>query len=297
MNKFALLVHGGAGDTRPDSLSEECHIGIREALIAGWAPLQDGGSALDACERAVVRLEDSAVFNAGFGAKLNRDGVVQLDAALMDGMGLDAGAVAAVERVRNPISLARLVMERSEHVFLVGAGAEEFALAEGVRLCEVKELVAPREKSRWLEWKRAASPESQTDGGTVGAVAIDRQGNLAAATSTGGSFAKHPGRVGDSPILGCGCYADNRIGAVSGTGEGEAILRVGLARTALDLVSGGDDPQQAVETALDRMQEGTLGKGGLIMLDRVGRMGIASTTPRMSVGYRDSDSDDFQVVL
>ena len=296
MNKFVLVVHGGAGDIE-NSVLEECRVGIHEALVAGWALLQGGGAAIDACEQAVIRLEDTAVFNAGFGAKLNRDGQVQLDAVLMDGARLDAGAVAAVERIRNPVSLARLVMERNEHVFLVGAGAEQFALAHGVHLCTPEELVAPRERSRWLEWKRNAVRQNRADGGTVGAVAIDRHGNLAAATSTGGSFAKHPGRVGDSPILGCGCYADNRIGAASATGEGEAILRVGLSRMALDFVANGNDPQHAVEKALEGMVERTSGKAGLILLDRNGRIGIARTTPRMSAGYRASDSNDFQVLV
>ena len=294
-NRIAIAVHGGAGDF-PDSLVSERQAGIREALKVGWAILERGGSALDASERAVVQLEDMVVFNAGIGAKLNCEGAVELDAAIMEGSKLDAGAVAAVKRIRNPVSLARRVMERSEHVFLVADGAEQFAVSHGIALTLPGDLVAPGERARWSDWKQKEPDQRLTGGGTVGAVAIDKDSCLAAATSTGGTFAKHPGRVGDSPILGCGCYADNELGAVSATGDGEQILRVGLSRIALERVRNGDDPQRAVEKALGQMDERTKGKGGLILVDGAGRIGIAYTTPRMSAGYCSSGSGGFQLL-
>ena len=293
VSRVALVVHGGAGEIR-DSSFEERRIGVGEALAAGWNILRKGGAALDACHDAVLRLEDAVVFNAGVGSRLNRDGEVELDAAVMDGARVDAGAVAAVRRIRNPVSLARHVMERSEHVFLVGAGAEEFALSEGHTLCEPSELVTERERFRWLAWKEGSRTDSPSSG-TVGAVAIYRVGDLAVAISIGGTPGKHPGRVGDSPVLGCGCYADNRLGAASATGDGEAILRVGLSREVLERIAAGLEPQQAAQAALESMKKRTSGTAGLILLDKRGRIGIAHTTPHMSAGWVDSRSGDIRV--
>ncbi len=297
MNKIALVVHGGAWDI-PDHMVEDCRTGMRTALIDGWSLLQQGGSAIDACERAVMRLEDWPSFDAGVGAHLNRDGRVQLDAILMDGTTLDAGAVAVVERVRNPIRLARLVMETSPHMMIVGPGAEQFALEGGIELCDPEDLVIDRERKLWEGWKAESASAGRIGGkGTVGAVAIDMYGNLAAATSTGGPAAKFPGRVGDSPIIGCGCYADNASGAASATGEGEAIMKVILSKMASDLISRGGEAQSVAETAMGCMMQRTSGKGGLILLDREGNVGVAHTTTRMAAGYRTTDSDDLKILI
>ena len=296
MNKIALVVHGGAWEI-PDAMVENCRTGVRQALVEGWALLQQGGTAADACEQAVVELEDFPLFDAGVGSHLNRDGRVQLDAILMDGSTLNAGAVAAVERVKNPIRLARRVLEDSPHVLLVGAGAEQFSLEQGLGRCDQQDLIVEREQTRWSEWKGSAMPAAGADKGTVGAVAIDMFGNLAAATSTGGPFGKYPGRVGDSPIIGCGCYADNATGAVSATGAGEAIMKVVLSKTASELLASGQEAQSAAETALSLMMQRTSGKGGLILLDRLGHVGAAHTTPRMAAGYRTTDSDDLALLI
>jgi beta-aspartyl-peptidase (threonine type) len=295
MNKIALVVHGGAWEI-PDAMVEECRAGIRQPLIEGWGVLQQGGSAMDACERAVIGLEDCPAFDAGVGAHLNRDGQVQLDAVLMDGSNLEAGSVAAVEHLKNPIRTARLILEQSPHLMLVGPGAEQFSVEHGLGLCVQAELIVPRERERWDEWK-AGTTTKASDTGTVGAVAIDMYGNLAAATSTGGPFGKFPGRVGDSPIIGSGCYADNASGAVSATGEGEAIMKIVLSKMASDLLASGSEAQTAAETALSHMMQRTSGKGGLILLDRLGHVGAAHTTSRMAVGHRTTDSEDLTILV
>jgi beta-aspartyl-peptidase (threonine type) len=274
-------------------------------LERGWAVLEKGGTALDACEQATVELENVPVFDAGVGSHLNRDGRVQLDAIVMDGATLKSGAVAAVERLRNPVQVARLVLERSDHMLLVGAGAEQFAVEHGLSLCNPSELVIARETERWHQ-KRASSPAplaspsaGQAEGGsgnsgtmgTVGAVALDAHGNLAASTSTGGTAGKFPGRVGDSPLVGCGGYADNLTGAVSATGAGEAIMKVVLSKAACDLLACGADPQAAAEKAVALLQERTQGRGGLLIVDRKARVGAAFSTARMAYAFRTSNSD------
>src|SRR5271168_4605909 len=235
----SLIIHGGAFAV-PDASAEACKRGCREALEAGWKILSSGGSALDAVETAVVAMEDNPEYDAGTGSHLNRDGHVSLDAIVMDGRTLRSGAVAAVERIRNPIRLARKVMEATHHMLLAGTGAERFAHDNGFHLCRPEDLIVERERRAWKLCSRfghqrqfhdpaflfspeyaeklAAAPESHTtqpSGGTVGAVAVDREGHLCAATSTGGTCCKVPGRVGDSPMIGCGCYADEQAGGVS----------------------------------------------------------------------------------
>ncbi len=304
MKKIALAVHGGAWDI-PDELVEACRAGVQQALERGWAVLEKGGTALDACEQATVELENVPVFDAGVGSHLNRDGRVQLDAIVMDGVTLKSGAVAAVERLRNPVQAARLVLERSDHMLLVGAGAEQFAVEHGLSLCNPSELVIARETERWYQ-KRASSPAplaspsaGQAEGGsgdsgamgTVGAVALDAHGNLAASTSTGGTAGKFPGRVGDSPLVGCGGYADNRSGAVSATGAGEAIMKVVLSKAACDLLACGADPQAAAEKAVALLRERTQGRGGLLIVDRKARVGAAFSTARMAYAFRTSNSE------
>ncbi|HWH76087.1 MAG TPA: isoaspartyl peptidase/L-asparaginase, partial [Candidatus Binatus sp.] len=212
----SIIVHGGAGPIRDDSLAARLD-GCKAAALAGWKILEAGGSALDASEAAVVVLEDHPLFNAGTGSTLNSLGKVETDAAIMSSESLRAGAVAALSGIKNPISLARRVLEDGRHVMLAGAGALEFARAMGFPEYSPESLIVESEKQRW-----------QSKHGTVGCVAFDMNGKIAAATSTGGIFDKLPGRVGDSPLLGCGTYA-NEYGAVSCTGQGEAIMRLVLA--------------------------------------------------------------------
>ncbi len=285
--KLALAVHGGAWDI-PAELVEPHRAGVTRALERGWEILTRGGSALAACEAAVTVMEDDPTFDAGIGSHLNRAGCVQLDAILMDGLSLKAGAIAVVERIRNPIQVARLVLEHSEHMMLVGAGAERFASEMGVKLCDPSELVVTREQMLWS--KNAESRAANGPAGTVGAVALDAKGNVAAGTSTGGPPHKYPGRIGDSPLIGCGCYADNRAGAISTTGWGEAMMKVVMAKTASDLLGTGLDPQAVAEKALALLAERTAGTGGLIIVDRQGRVGAAFTTPRMAYAFRSSDT-------
>jgi len=271
----ALIVHGGAGPEPADG-REEARAGIREALDAGWRTLEGGGSALDAVEAAVRALEDHPRFNAGRGSVLTTAGTVEMDAAIMDGDTLRNGAVACVSGIRNPVTLARRILEAGAHSFFVGAGALEQARRLGVPECDPAELVTERQRRRL-----AASLA-----GTVGAVAMDRRGSLAAATSTGGMAGQLPGRVGDSPLVGCGTYAETSAGAVSCTGEGEAIIRVALARRTLEFLRIVDDPERAADIAMTCLAEEGRGRGGLVLMDWKGRMAWAHCTPFMAVGFR-----------
>ncbi len=226
-----LLVHGGAWDMPDDAVAAH-ERGIANALTAGYDQLQQGRTAIDAVQAAVAVMEDDETFDAGRGSFLTRDGKVQLDALLMDGATLRTGGVACVEKLRNPVHAARLVLEHSPHVYFVAAGAERFARRHGMALCDNMDLVIPREQARLYAAQKAelAGESDTTFSGslrshdTVGAVALDATGNLAAATSTGGTLNKAPGRVGDSSLIGCGCYADNLSAAVSLTGWGEPIM-------------------------------------------------------------------------
>ena len=295
-----LLVHGGAWDIPPDQL-EAHERGVRRAAEAGYSLLADGGSALDAVEVAVTVLEDDETFDAGRGSFLTRDGRVQLDALIMDGATLRAGAVACVERLRNPIQAARLVLERSPHVYLVAAGAEEFARQQGMPLIDNGELVLERERRR-LEEAQAlelaglpdrtfAGPQEPTTAheasshDTVGAVALDAAGNLAAATSTGGTLNKAPGRVGDSSLIGCGGYADNRSAAASLTGWGEPIMKLVLGKWAVDRVPQ-TGPEPSARDAMAYLYARLQGHGGILLLGPDGRYGIAHNTPRMAWAVR-----------
>ena len=284
--KPSLIVHGGAWTIPPEAV-EQCKSGCRRALEAGWQVLQRGGSAADAVETAIVILEDDPVFDSGIGAHLNLDGQVELDAILMDGATLQAGAVAALHRIRNPIRLARRLMETNQHMMLVGEGAEKFAVEQGIPLCEPKDLIVPRERAAWANCHNG--PHSDVhhvhQGGTVGAVAIDSTGHLVAGTSTGGTCCKHAGRVGDAPLIGCGTYADQEAGGVSCTGWGEAIMKVVLAKTAVDqLRASGADPQRVADDCIRLLGTRTKGTGGLILLDRDGNPAAAFNTPNMAWG-------------
>jgi beta-aspartyl-peptidase (threonine type) len=311
---ISLIVHGGAWDIPDDEVAEH-QAGCRAALEAGWQVLDHGGMALDAVEAAVRVLEDAPIFDAGVGSVLNRDGDVELDAAIMDGPTLRSGAVAAVRRVRNPITLARRVLE-SQVILLVGQGAERFAAAAGLPLCDPAELIVERERARWQELLNQENFRSQDafgagrdtggrgavtaplpvpnvslshPGDTVGCVAFDRAGRLAAGTSTGGTANKLPGRVGDSPLIGAGLYADNQTGGCSTTGWGESIMKVLLAKTATDLIGAGHDPMAAARQAIDILARRVGGLGGCILIDSAGQIGFAFNTPRMAYAYRAED--------
>jgi L-asparaginase / beta-aspartyl-peptidase len=303
-----LVVHGGAWAI-PDGDVDAHRLGVEAALRAGYSLLERGASATDAVVAAVRVLEDDETFDAGRGSFLTRDGRVQLDALLMDGATLRAGGVACVERLRNPIEAARLVLDESPHVYFVGAGAEEFAAQHGLQLIDNSELVLDRERARlawFLEREKAGfpdltfagddkSPETahRADGrldshDTVGAVALDAAGNIAAGTSTGGTLGKAPGRVGDSSLIGCGCYADNDSAAVSLTGWGEPIMKLVLGKWAVDRVLAGTAPEAAATDAIAYLHNRLAGHGGIILLDATGRFGVAHNTPRMAWGMADA---------
>ncbi len=285
---LSLIVHGGAWDI-PDDLVEAHKVGSRAALMAGWRTLTAEGHALDAVEAAIRVMEDDPNLNAGTGAVLNFEGKVQLDASLMDGARLAAGAVAVVTGVKNPVSLARKVLE-SENVLLAAEGALLFAREAGVEFCAEEELVVERELRRWQAWREERAQEARnahrpSGADTVGAVAMDGRGNVAAGNSTGGRSFKHPGRVGDSPLVGSGIYADNRVGGAACTGWGEDIIRMVLAKTALDLVKGGRSAQEAAATAVRLLKEDVDGHGGVIVIDHTGKVGYSFNTAAMAYAY------------
>jgi beta-aspartyl-peptidase (threonine type) len=312
-----LLVHGGAWAIPADAAAAH-EAGVRFALLTGHEILARGGSAIDAVEAAVTILEDDPTFDAGRGSFLTADRRVQLDALLMDGGRMKAGGVACVERLRNPIHAARLILEKSPHVYFVGEGAEQFAHAHGMELIDNAELVLDRELERLTQAQArhaagladptfsglhddkdpdTAVPIPDSDGAqqeprpsgqdshdTVGAVALDARGNLAAATSTGGTLNKTPGRVGDSSLIGCGCYADNLAAAVSLTGWGEPIMKLVLGKWATDRVAAGSAPEIAAREAISYLYNRLGGHGGIILLGPDGRFGLAHNTPAMAWG-------------
>ena len=295
-----LVVHGGAWAI-PDDMVEAHLNGVRKALAEGWHVLERGGSALDAVQAAIVHMEDDETFDAGRGSFLTRDGRVQLDALMMDGATLRAGGVGCVERIRNPIQAARLVLDESPHVYMVAEGAEQFAREHGMKLCRNEDLVIEREVRRLKEaqTKAAAGHPDTTFAGasydkghdTVGAVALDAEGRIGAGTSTGGTLNKAPGRVGDSSLIGCGCYADNKSAAVSCTGWGEPIMKLVLAKWAADHVQSGGAPDAVAPEAMFYLQRRLNGHGGMILLDARGRFGIAHNTPRMAWAYKSTEGE------
>ena len=274
----AIIVHGGAG--ADSSQAPEFRQGVRAAVLAGWRVLAEGGTALDAVESAVRALEDDPRFNAGRGSVLNRDGAIEMDASIMEGDRLQCGAVAALVGVANPVTVARRVLESRRHALLVGDGALAFARSVGIPECDPASLVTDRQRKRHVELARKPIPPG---GGTVGAVALDRNGTTAAATSTGGTPGKLPGRVGDSALIGCGTYADSSLGGVSCTGDGEAIIRVVLGHRALRYLKDADDPDYAAKVSVDLLIEEGGGQGGLILIDWRGRPGYATSTRLMPV--------------
>jgi L-asparaginase / beta-aspartyl-peptidase len=285
-----IIVHGGAGANPADA--GEFRQGVRSAVLAGWQLLAAGASALDAVEAAVRALEDDPRFNAGRGSVLNRDGAIEMDASIMEGDRLQCGAVAALAGVANPITAARRVLESRRHVLLVGDGALAFARAAGIPECDPASLITDRQRKRHAELARQPAGRS---GGTVGAVALDRAGTIAAATSTGGTPGKLPGRVGDSALIGAGTYADSSLGGVSCTGDGEAIVRVVLAHRALAYLKDADDPDYAAKVAVDLLTQEGGGQGGLILIDWRGRAGYATSTRLMPVAIMSPTLDEPRV--
>jgi beta-aspartyl-peptidase (threonine type) len=301
-----LVVHGGAWDI-PDDMVEAHLAGVRNAAAAGWRALERGGSALDAVEEAIVIMENDETFDAGRGSFLNRDGKVQLDAFIMDGSTLRGGGVGCVERLRNPVRAARKILSDSPHVYFVAEGAERFAAEHGIALCRNEDLVIPREVARLRQYQAQASADGNSDGDgndlfapahdmlshdTVGAVALDRNSNIAASTSTGGTLNKAPGRLGDSSLIGCGCYADNQSAAASTTGWGEPIMKLVLAKWAADRVASGSLPEWVAKEAMNYLKQRLNGHGGIILLDAQGRCGIAHNTPRMAWAIRSTQKQE-----
>jgi L-asparaginase / beta-aspartyl-peptidase len=305
----SLIVHGGAWKI-PEAAFADCRAGIRASLESAWKILSGGGSAMDAVEAAIVSLEDDPIFDAGIGSHLTVDGRVQLDAIMMDGSTLKAGAVAAVERIRNPIRLARCVLEKSEHMMLVAAGAEQFAAEQGLPLCDPEDLITDVERVAWQrcrEDSHAAEHHLGHEHGTVGAVALDSRGDIVAGTSTGGTCCKHTGRVGDSPLIGCGCYADAEWGGASCTGHGEGIMKIVLAKMAVDLLAvPPDDPyplrprpegsqaqrnhaQFVADACVRKLAHRVRSTGGIILLNRDGHPAAAFSTPAMAHGFVEKD--------
>jgi beta-aspartyl-peptidase (threonine type) len=296
-----LVVHGGAW-AMPDDMVEAHIRGVSNAIAAGWRVLERGGPALDAVEEAVVVMEDDETFDAGRGSFLNRDGRVQLDALIMDGATLRAGGVGCVEHLRNPIRAARKILSESPHVYFVGEGAEKFAAEHGVPLCNNEDLIIPREVERLREYQAEANQHGkelfapQISHDTVGAVALDSAGNIAAATSTGGTLNKAPGRLGDSSLIGCGCYADNLSAAASTTGWGEPIMKLVLAKWTADRIAAGNLPEWSAQEAMNHLKQRVDGHGGIIVLNREGHIGIAHNTPRMAWAYKTVKQQDAGVV-
>jgi L-asparaginase / beta-aspartyl-peptidase len=292
----SLIVHGGAWDI-PDEAIDACNAGCLRALRAGWAVLTNGGHALDAIETAITVLEDDPVFDAGYGSHLNLDGEAECDAMVMDAATLRAGAAAGLRHIRNPIRVARAILEQCPHMMLIGDGAERFAVEHDIALCDPEELISPAEREAWEHCRHDAHAAEHHRGheqGTVGAVALDEQRRLFAATSTGGTCCKLPGRVGDSPLIGCGCYADGETGAVSSTGYGEAIMKVVLAKTACDFLRpASSTPARAAQAAVQLLANRGKGTGGLILLDKNGNPGFAFNTPRMAYGFVNPDGSFF----
>lgn len=271
----ALIVHGGAGKV-PEERREPARLGCLEAALAGLRVLAAGGRALAAVEAAVRVLEDNPLFNAGTGSVLTRDGTVEVDAAIMDGESIRIGAVGAVPDLAQPIALARAVLDDGEHILLVGPAAWAFARERGFTPAPPGALITERARDRHAE-------ERDRRGGTVGAVAIDADGHVAAATSTGGIVFKRPGRVGDTPLPGCGTWADDAGGAASATGDGERIIRVTLTRLLVDRLVAGVPPAEAASVAIDDLVRRTGGSAGVIVVDRAGRLAADHASETMPV--------------
>jgi beta-aspartyl-peptidase (threonine type) len=290
--EWSIVVHGGAGDVPAKAIPARIE-GCRRAVQEGARVLREGGTALNAVQRAVEVLEDDPLFNAGTGACLTSEGTVELDASIMEGKLLRAGAVCALPAFKNPIQIARTALDEGGHVLYAGAGAERFAIKQGYKRLADAELITAAARASWEKLRARddeAKPQNWAGGGghencshgTVGAVARDASGTVAAATSTGGRMYKRPGRVGDSPILGAGNYADDGAGACSNTGDGEAIMRLCLAKTACEWMRTGMHPEDAARATVQLLYDRAEGTGGTILVDPRGRIGLARTTGAMT---------------
>lgn len=293
-SKYGLVIHGGAGTISRTNVSPEKEIQYKakltEALTAGYKILDNGGTALDAVETAIKILEDSPLFNAGKGAVLTNKGTAELDASIMDGKTLNAGSVAVLKHIKNPITLARAVMEKSPHVFLVGEGAEEFAKEQYIEFVE-QEYFITKERLELLERIKQIEAEENKHG-TVGAAALDKNGNLAAGTSTGGMMNKKFGRVGDVPVIGAGTYASNKTCAVSATGHGEYFIRLSVARDISDLIEYKNQTlAEASSEVINNKLTNLGGTGGIIAIDKDGNIAMPFNTEGMFRGYYISGSE------
>lgn len=278
-----IIVHGGAWEW-DDGEDAAKHEGLHTAVSIGYQVLQSGGTAVDAVEQAVRFLEDAPIFDAGTGGYLNQAGVVQLDALIVDGATLEFGAVGGVTAVKNPITLARKVMEETDHCFFVGEGANLLAARLGIQQIENSTLITPQ-MLQFFEDQRTDGPSD-----TVGAVAMDGQGNVAAATSTSGTPYKPVGRVGDSPLYGSGGYAENGVGAVGATGDGENIMRLLLSKVVADQLAGGADGVTAVQAVMSYANKRFANSMcGVILVTAEGELAVAHTTPKIAIGWIDKE--------
>jgi len=310
----AVVVHGGAWDVSSELIGPN-KSGIMEAVLAGISVLKAEGNALDAVEAAIRVLEDNESFNAGVGSVLTLDGRIEMDAAVMCGKKLEAGAVGSLTSVLHPISVARRVMEETIHVFLVGEGADKFAKAVCAQeICDFGELLIERRKKLWEDINERMG-DKLVDGylkaqadlldrypllmpqDTVGAVAIDFKGDIAAGTSTGGMPMKLAGRIGDAPLIGCGTFADNKSGGVSATGHGESIIKTNLAKTTCALIEDGLSAQKAADTAIDFLWTKVGGKGGVIVIDKNGDVGLSYNTTKMPRAWMNTEMSDPDVAI
>ncbi|MCT7951992.1 isoaspartyl peptidase/L-asparaginase family protein [Ancylothrix sp. C2] len=282
---IGIIVHGGAKTISEEKVDAN-NVGCTAAVEAGWAVLKNGGTAAEAVEAAIQVLETDQTFNAGFGSVLNTNGEVELDAAIMDGSNLRWGAVAAVQGVRHPISAAKKLMDKRP-TLLVSRNAEKFAVENGLEMCNKDDLVADELREEWEE-----EVEVKDRPNTVGCVALDSNGNLAAGTSTGGTMNQPAGRVGDTALVGSGLFADNQLGACSTTGDGESIIPVVLAKTAIDFLNDDRDPDEAAEMAINVLKSRVKGEAGCILLDQQGRVGWAHNSSDMAVAYKTSDMEE-----
>ncbi|OON69988.1 isoaspartyl peptidase/L-asparaginase family protein [Hymenobacter sp. CRA2] len=301
MGKCVLIIHGGAVNTDPATIppekEEKLKQGLKQALMAGYEILERGGVALDAVEAAVKSMEDNPLFNAGRGGMFNINGEVETESSIMDGATLRGGAVSGLKLIKNPVSLARLVMEKCKHSFLTAEGAQEFALSQGLPLQDPNYFKTDEQRDEWLEIIQEAEAEHANKHDTVGAVALDMHGNLAMATSTGGIEGKLRGRVGDSCIFGGGGYANNEVCAVSTTGDGEIIMLAGVAHEVYALRkykkrSITQAAREAVEVYADKLQ----GDRGIIALDPEGNVAIESNTNVMRCAYQVDGEEPFVAV-
>jgi L-asparaginase / beta-aspartyl-peptidase len=277
---WSVLVHGGAGEVAADRVARHVD-GCRAAAEVAAGVLRGGGAALDAVEAAVALLEDDPSFNAGTGACLNADGLVELDAAVMEGTGLRAGSVCALPPFLHPVHIARAVLDEGRHVLYAGLGAARFAVEHGFAPSTSEAMTTDAARARLAAAQSRAAVDGWA-GGTVGAVARDARGGVAAATSTGGRVNKHAGRVGDSPVPGAGNYADDDGGACSVTGDGEAVLRLCLGKAAVDLMRARTHPEEAARASIRVLGARLAATGGLILVDRAGRLGLARNTRTMT---------------